>query len=60
MYDKTTRDNLTKSIPLEDILAITKDVSPLFLFFSLAERRQERLLLHAGARREELHVLLSG
>ena len=29
MYDKSTRDNLTKSILLEDILAITKDVSAL-------------------------------
>lgn len=32
MYDKMIRDNCTKSIPLEDILNITKDVSPFPLF----------------------------
>ena len=40
MYDKSTRDNLTKSILLEDILAITKDVSS-FFFFSHAQKEDK-------------------
>ena len=41
MYDKTTRDNLTKSILLEDILAITKDVSSFYLFISHAQKEDK-------------------